>query len=255
MGEFNPAGKTFKQRLAAFLSYVEKNYGVHIRQDQGRTPQWAQKMHICHMFLYNTFAHNKPRPGNVDPVNKRTIAWEHLSDPKVEWSLVNYSELLRTSDGGIPEKVGPSWKPGKAPDLAQTTEHMTKVLLLAGCAHGGKAMIACGIKPCGEPCRCSTGTSKHLDGLAADLKMADLNLLSNKLKTNKAGSLDDLLYKFGLHRPMLHHKTSPEEWHVEAVSSDSINHSYPPAHHHKRHRQLEFRDQLIPSSLKSSYYT
>jgi hypothetical protein len=248
--DFDPAGKSFKQRLEAFLAFSQKEYGVPIGQDHGRTPQWAQRMHICHMFLYNAFAHNKPK---FTEKGKGTIAWDHISDPKVEWALISFKELLRTADGGVPEKTGPSWKPGKQPDLEKTKENMSDVLIAGGCAQGGKAMIACGITPCGEPCCCGTGRSNHLDGRAADLKLADLNLLTNKLKAKNAGSLDDVLYKFGLHRPMLHHK-HPEAWHVEATSSTSIHPSRPPAEHRKKHEQLKFRDQLLPSPLHPHFY-
>lgn len=50
---FVPAGKTFDQRLKAFLSDTTKNYGITISKDKGRTVAWQQKHHVAHMFLYN----------------------------------------------------------------------------------------------------------------------------------------------------------------------------------------------------------
>ena len=37
-----------------------------------------------------------------------------------------------------------------------------------------------------------------------------------KLKTAKAGDIDSYLNTFGLHRPLVNHPESPEEWHIEA---------------------------------------
>jgi hypothetical protein len=242
---FVPHGKSFKQRLAAFLQNAKVHYGVQIGQDHGRTPEWAQTMHVCHMFLYNAFAQSKPK--HLDKTDNRTISWDHISDPKVSWSLVKYKELLRTASGQPPEKLGAGWKKGMEPDLEKSVERMTQVLVAGGCARGGKAMIACGTKPCGEPCGCPTGKSKHLDGLASDLKMHDLNVLSHKLSLKKAGTLDQLLHVYGLHRPMLHHKTSPEPWHIEAIPPiQHVHHSKHPAHHHAHHAHLEAGDKLIP---------
>ncbi len=242
---FDPSGKPFKQRLDAFLHFAKIQYGVSIGQDHGRTPEWAQTMHLCHMFLYNAFASSRPK--HVDKINKKTIAWEHMSDPKVVWKLIPYSELLRTSEGHPPEKQGAGWKKGMEPDRAKSAAWMQKVLIAGGCARGGKAMIACGTKPCGEPCGCPTGTSKHLDGLAADLKMHDLERLVQKLAKKNAGTLDHLLAAYGLHRPMLHHKTSPEPWHIEAIPpGHPVKHSHPPSYHQLHHVRLESVDLLFP---------
>src|SRR4051795_1175296 len=105
---FDPKGKSFKQRLAAFLSDAKERYGVQIGQDHGRTPEWAQTMHVCHMFLYNAFATSKPK--HLDQTDHRTISWDHMSDPKVSWGLVKYTDLLRTKSGLPPEKLGAAWK-------------------------------------------------------------------------------------------------------------------------------------------------
>jgi hypothetical protein len=242
---FDPRGKSFKQRLDAFLNYAKLQYGVHIGQDHGRTPEWAQTMHVCHMFLYNAFANHKPR--HLDTTNKRTISWDYISDPKLSWNLVKYTELLRTANGQPPEKFGAGWKKDMEPDLKKSQERMKQLLMDGGCARGGTAMIACGIAPCGEPCGCPTGRSKHIDGLAADLKMHDLDLLTHKLSVNKAGTLDHLLSVYGLYRPMLHHKTSPEQWHVEAIPpTHHVHHSHPAGHHQAKRAQLEANDMLLP---------
>lgn len=244
---FDPSGKPFQQRLAAFLEYAVNTYNVVITQDDGRTPEWAQQMHVCHMFLYNAFKVSRPK--HVDKVNNRTISWEHLSDPKTEWTLIKASDCLRTADGKVPEKLGMAWKPGSEPDRKKTETRMSAILVEAGVANQGKAMVACGVKPCGEPCGCKTGASKHLSGLAADLNRAALGNLTAKLKADKAGTLDALMAKFGLHRPLLHHPTSPEDWHIEAIpaSADHIPHSAPVPRHRSRIQHLELKDQLLPS--------
>jgi len=90
-------------------------------------------------------------------------------------------------------------------------------LVSAGIGNAGKAMVSSGLKPCGEPCKCRAGRSKHLDGVAADLNSGHLANLTTKLTAKKAGTLDDCLKKFGLHRPLLNHPSSPEKWHIEAM--------------------------------------
>lgn len=102
---------------------------------------------------------------------------------------------------------------------AATEENAKALQKAAKIGNNGKAMVAAGLLPCGEPCRCGASRSKHLDGVAADLDSNDLDVLATKLAAKKAGSLDDYLKKFGLHRPLLNHPTSPEKWHIEAVGS------------------------------------
>ncbi len=113
-------------------------------------------------------------------------------------------------------KDGKKWKAGHEPDEAITIKHVKSMLVTAGIGNGGKAMVSSGLKPCGEPCKCGAGRSKHLDGVAADLNSMHLMTLANKLKNAKAGSLDDYLKKFGLHRPLFNHPSSPEKWHIES---------------------------------------
>lgn len=211
---FNPTGKTFDQRLKAFLGDASKTYGITVSKDSGRTVAWQQKHHIAHMFLYN--AYKSTKPAKVDP-GKRTVSWDHFSSAKTMWSTIVFSDFLRTKTNGVPMKQGMAWKKGFEPDKAATEKHVKSLQISAGIGNGGKAMVSSGLKPCGEPCKCGAGRSKHLDGVAADLNSAHLASLTTKLTAKKAGSLDDYLKTFGLHRPLLNHATSPEKWHVEAL--------------------------------------
>jgi len=211
---FDPKGKTFDQCLAAFLADAKAIHGVSITKDNGRTVTWQQKNHVAHMFLYNAYKSTKPAKTTAE---KRTIAWDHFSSAKTIWDTVSFGEFLRTKKNTIPVKQGLAWKTGFEPDQAATEKHVKAMLISAGIGNGGKAMVSSGLKPCGEPCKCGAGRSKHLDGVAADLHSGHLTTLSTKLTTAKAGSLDDYLKKFGLHRPLLNHPSSPEKWHVEAL--------------------------------------
>lgn len=210
---FNPIGKSFNQRLDACLSDALKKYNIKIRKDTGRTAEWQQKLHIAHMFLYNKYA--TTTPAKTEP-GKRTIAWSHLSDPKVAWNRVNFTEILRTKNGTAPMKTGSAWSKNGEPDKSKTEARAAQLLQSEGIGNNGQAMVSSGLLPCGEPCRCGAGRSKHLDGLAADLNSADLTLLDAKLKMAKS-CLDEYLKKFGLNRPLVNHPSSPEKWHVEAL--------------------------------------
>lgn len=211
---FNPTGKTFDQRLKAFLGDASKTYGITVSKDNGRTVTWQQKNHVAHMFLYNAYINTKP--AKVPP-GKRTISWDHFSSAKTMWSTIVFSDFLRTKTNGVPMKQGTAWKKGFEPDKAATEKHVKSLLVSAGIGNGGKAMVSSGLKPCAEPCKCGAGRSKHLEGVAADLNSVHLASLTTKLTAKKAGSLDDYLKKFDLHRPLLTHSTSPEEWHIEAL--------------------------------------
>jgi len=211
---FVPTGKTFDQRLKAFLSDATTNYGITISKDNGRTIAWQQKHHVAHMFLYNSYKSTKP--AKVES-GKRTISWTHFSNAKTMWSTIVFSDFLRTKTNGVPMKQGTAWKKGFEPDQTATEKHVKSLLVSAGIGNAGKAMVSSGLKPCGEPCKCGAGRSKHLDGVAADLNSGNLASLTTKLTAKKAGSLDDYLKKFGLHRPLLNHPSSPEKWHVEAL--------------------------------------
>jgi hypothetical protein len=212
---FDSKGKTFKQRLDAFLADVKSNYRMTIAQDNGRTKEWQQKHHVAHMFLYNAYKTTKPAKTDV---GKRTIAWSHFSDPKIIWDTVNFSDFLKTKQNAVPIKVGSVWKSGYEPDEEATKKHVTTMLKNAGIGNAGKAMVSSGLQPCGEPCKCAAGRSKHLDGVAADLNSAQLTALEAKLAQAKAANLDEYLKRFGLYRPMLNHPSSPEKWHIEALN-------------------------------------
>lgn len=214
MADFDPVGKTFKQRLDAFLNDAKTNYGITVGTDKGRSAVWQQKHHVAHMFLYNKYKSTKPAKTDS---GKRTISWSHFQDPAVKWATINWKEFLRTKKNGTPQKEGNKWKEGHEPDQKKTQAHVKQMLQSAGIGSGGTAMVSAGLKPCGEPCKCGAGRSKHLDGVAADLNSVNLSSLSKKLAEKKAGDLDSYLKKFGLHRPLLNHPSSPEKWHVEAT--------------------------------------
>jgi hypothetical protein len=213
--EFSPAGKTFPQRLDAFVADARARHGLTIRRDSGRTSDWQQRLHICHMFLYNKYLSTKP--GKTDK-GTRTISWEHLSNPITAWATVASTDVLRTKAGGIPVMKGQAWVKGSEPDRTATEKRAKELLAAAGIGNRGQAMVSAGLKPCGEPCQCGAGRSKHLNDLAADLNTTDMGTLSKKLTAAKAGSIDEYLKKFGLNRPLLNHPESPEPWHVEATS-------------------------------------
>ncbi len=211
---FDPKGKSFLERLDAFLADVKTKYTLTVRRDSGRTAEWEQRLHICHMFLYNKY--QSTTPANVDK-GGRTIAWSHLSDPAVQWATVLATDILRTGKDGLPTKTANAWTKGVEPDAEATKKRAKSLLSDAGVGDSGQAMVACGIKPCGEPCGCGAGRSKHLEDLAADLNSNDLDTLTGKLTAAKADDIDAYLKKFGLNRPLVNHPTSPEKWHVEAL--------------------------------------
>lgn len=212
---FEPKGKTFKQRLAAFLKAVKNDHNITITQDSGRTVEWQVKHHVAHMFLYNRYKSTKPAKAHS---SKRTISWDHFKDPKIAWKIIKKNDFLKTKKNMTPVKNGNAWKVGYEPDEAATIKHIKSIQTKAGIGDGGKAMVSAGLKPCGEPCRCGAGRSKHLSGIAADLNTTSLNKLTSDLKKSKLGTLDDYLKQFGLHRPFLNHAKSPEPWHIEALS-------------------------------------
>jgi hypothetical protein len=212
---FNPVGKTFSERLDAFAADARASYGLTVRRDSGRTAEWQQRLHICHMFLYNKYLTTKPAKTET---GKRTISWVQLSDPAITWATVASTDILRTRVGGTPVKQSNAWMKGSEPDRSATEKRAKELLATAGIGNSGQAMVSAGLRPCGEPCRCGAARSRHLDGLAADLNTADMTTLAHKLTVARAGTIDVYLQKFGLHRPLLNHSESPEPWHVEATS-------------------------------------
>jgi hypothetical protein len=211
---FDPTGKSFLDRLAAFIADAKTKYALDIGKDSGRTPEWEQRLHVCHMFLYNKY--QSTTPTNVDK-GGRTIAWSHLSDATVQWASVLFTDILRTDKDGMPTKTANAWSKGAEPDLDATKKRAKALLTEGKVGDSGQAMVACGIKPCGEPCGCDAGRSKHLEDLAADLNSGDLDTLTGKLTAAKAGDIDSYLKQFGLCRPLKDHPTSPEKWHVESI--------------------------------------
>ena len=211
---FDPKGKTFKQRLQAFLSDAKTVYKITIGQDSGRTVAWQTKHHVAHMFLYNGYKSTKPAKSHP---TKRTISWDHFKDRKIVWHTIKQDDFLRTKTNSVPVKEGKTWKVGFEPDETATVKHVKALQAKAGIGRKGQAMVSAGLSPCGEPCKCGAGRSKHLSGIAADLKTAGLNKLTAALSKAKAGLLDDYLKRFGLHRPLLKHAKSPEPWHIEAL--------------------------------------
>lgn len=212
--KFSPKGKPFKKRINAFIVDAKSTHNVTVRVDKGRTAKWQQKHHVGHMFLYNKYRSTTPR--KVEK-GKRTIAWSHVSDPGIIWKLIKWEDFLRTKNGEVPEKDGKKWKAGKEPDKNRTYKNVLSMQRKGGIGNNGKAMVSSGLRPCDEPCRCKAGRSKHIGGFANDANSRDLIKLSKALTKAKAGSLDDYLKKFGLHRPLLKHPKSPEKWHIEAT--------------------------------------
>jgi hypothetical protein len=211
---FDPKNKSFLDRITAFQADALKQYAATVRKDAGRTALWQQKHHVAHMFVYNKYS--AATPANVD-AGERTIAWSHLQDPDVIWSTVLWSDILRTKTNGTPVRAQKGWKSGFEPDKEKTKAYATQLLKTAGIGNNGEAMVSAGLAPCGEPCKCGAGRSKHLEDAAADLNSADLTSLTTKLSAAKAGDIDAYLERFGLHRPLVNHPESPEEWHVEAA--------------------------------------
>lgn len=215
MPAFHPNGKTFQQRLDAFLADAKTTHSVTVGITRlGTTKEWQQKYHVAHMFVHNRFNTTPAVPEN----GAKTIAWSHISNAELAWDTANWNDFLRTKTGAIPVKEGPAWKQGFEPDKTASLNHVKQMLVAGGIGKSGTAQVSSGLKPCGEPCRCSVGQTRHLSGQAADLKSQDLNALSAKLTTAKAGTLDQYMKTFGLHRPLLHSKTSPEPWHIEATN-------------------------------------
>lgn len=211
---FDPKGKTFLQRLAAFLAGAKTTYGVDVKKDSGRSAEWEQKHHIAHMFAYNKYKNSKP--AHVEP-GGNTIAWDYFTTPSVIWQPLVWSDFLRTKEGSVPTISGNAWEKGKEPDKDKTLENTKAILIAAQIGNSGQAMVACGYSPCGEPCKCTAGRSKHLTEEAADLNSVDIGTLNGKLAAAKAGNIDTYLATFGLNRPLKDHPESPEEWHVEAT--------------------------------------
>jgi hypothetical protein len=142
-----------------------------------------------------------------------------LESASTVWQHVSWQDFLRDANGQVPVKVGRSWSPGKQPDKTKSRQRAYEVLQAAGIAkakdrsEAHSAMVAPGYQGCAEPCKCGGSRSNHIAGAASDLGQPELDQLKQKLQQANAGSLDNYLKKFGLHRPM-----NSEPWHVEATS-------------------------------------
>jgi hypothetical protein len=219
-GPFNPAGKSFKERLDAFLADAKATFSVTIPAGtEFRKPEDAQKWHIAHMIYYNSFAGRKPAMHEM--LNgHHVIKWSHLESAATVWQNVSWQDFLRDRNGQTPVKQGNGWATGREPDKEKTRQRAYEILKSAGVATAKdrpnephSAMVAPGYQGCAEPCKCGGNRSNHIAGAASDLGQPQLELLKQKLQQAGAGSLDDYLKRFGLHRPM-----SSEPWHVEATA-------------------------------------
>jgi hypothetical protein len=221
---FDPKGKSFNARMDKFMEHAKATYGVAVGvNSRMRSAQVQQKWHVCHMFVYNHYSRALPR--HVEK-GSRTIAWSHISDPAVVWKKIKPEDLLRTARNAKPIKAGKVWKAGFEPDPEKSRTYMRKILEAHVGARRlknkkrdrkGTAMVSAGIKPCGEPCACRVGRSRHVSGAAADVSVAALSALDKTLRKRKAGTIDQYLRRFGLYRPLLKAKRSPEPWHLEAL--------------------------------------
>jgi len=217
---FNPLGKTFFERLDAFLAAASQAYQVVIgKQATMRDPADAQKWHIAHMFYYNSFASRKPAKSEFDG-GHYLIEWDHIGDARLKWDHnIDWRNFLRDKIGREPVKTadGLAWTAGHVPDKVVSRKQAYSILQDAGIATStadrpNGAMVAPGYEGCGEPCCCGGHPSRHTAGLACDLDKQALKLLETKLLQAKAGSLDSYLKAFGLKRPM-----DSEPWHVEST--------------------------------------
>jgi hypothetical protein len=200
----------FKQRIDQMISDGRHQYHIHLGINQSkRTAEQAQAFHICHMFLYNYFPHRTPK---ICSPGTRTIAWSHLSNPKITWALI---------DGLKPTFLGK--------DEAATRKGMAQYLH----RHKVSSMAAPGLAGCGEPCNCGGHASKHLTGEAYDLH--GLDTLGVKIQQaeprryrNSVDAVDGFLLKYQLCRPMAHlHGKARELWHVESLPRHVVQHPHP----------------------------
>ncbi len=216
---FNPAGKGFQERLAAFLADAKAVYGVTITAGtEFRRPEDAQRWHVAHMIYYNSFAGRKPEHHELWE-GDHVIKWSHLESAATVWEHVNWADFLRDAKGRVPVREGDGWAGGKGPDKDRTRQRALEILKAAGIAKAKNrpndahsAMVAPGYQGCASPCKCGGNRSNHIAGAASDLGQAQLDTLKQKLHEKGAGTLDQYLKRFGLHRPM-----ASEPWHVEAA--------------------------------------
>lgn len=211
----NPKKKSLGGCVDDLIKDAKSKYETTVVINQSkRSPEQAQRFHVCHMFLYNMFKHLKPK--HTDK-GKKTISWEHMSDPDREWVLIaDRGEFLKNAAGEAAKlDTGDgrrAWAQGFAPDRAASTKAMTQFLK----SHRVASMAAPGVNHCGPPCACGGKASKHLTGEACDL--GGLKELEAKIKKESKDqlTLDQYLESFSLYRPMAKYTDARrEEWHVE----------------------------------------
>jgi hypothetical protein len=227
--DFDPKGKTFLQRVEAFVKDAKDRFGVHIiipASQGGRTAEWAQRAHVAHMIKYNSYRY----PDGLKPKHYKAIGghnlldFEHLNDPKTSWDGVSWDDFLRNSKGQACRRTtdDKAWAAGFEPDEAQTRKRALAILQEMGVAtqddrpnEPHSAQVAPGYEGCKEPCACGGKRSKHIDGMAIDLspKIALKTTLPQKFSPAVPASFDKYLKCFGLHRPVM----PKESWHVEPI--------------------------------------
>ena len=131
-GGFLPAGKSFQERLDAFLADAKAVYGVTIPAGtEFRKPEDAQKWHVAHMIYFNSFASLKP--ANSELVNgRKLIAWSHLSNTTTVWQHVSWQDFLRDANGQVPMKQGTGWAPERRRIRRRLAKGRTTSLRLGG---------------------------------------------------------------------------------------------------------------------------
>src|SRR5262249_10651972 len=144
---------SIRDNVAKMIEGANTRYHRVIRVNQTqRSREQAQSFHVLHMFLYNYFPNLRPKSVAGDG---RTISWDHLRDPGVEWALIERlrSDFLRTRDGRPARIVDDGSRVRKwadEPDRTASTRAMADFLR----AHHVSSMAAPGVDGCGEPCRC-----------------------------------------------------------------------------------------------------
>jgi hypothetical protein len=225
-----PATLSVKQRVETMISSAKQRFGCSLTINQSnRSAEQAQQFHVCHMFLHNFFKNIRPK--NLAG-NGRTIDWQHLSDPTLNWALIANPEslFLFTKQNRPAQKEVINgvvrWVAGSEPDEKATTLAMEQFLK----RHHVTSMAAPGQDRCGEPCSCGGHASKHITGLACDV--GGMETLGQTLLSGQAGyqtadeAVDHFLAEFQLWRPLAHLPGKAREaWHLEALP---VHHARPP---------------------------
>jgi hypothetical protein len=228
-----------KQRVETMISSAKERFGCSLTINQSnRSAEQAQQFHVCHMFLHNFFKNIRPKHLAA---NGRTIAWEHLSDPTLNWALIPNPEgvFLLTGDNRPAQRKVidgvAQWVAGSEPDEQATVQAMGQFLK----RHHVTSMAAPGQDRCGEPCGCGGHASKHITGLACDV--GGMEMLGQTILSGQAGyksadeAVDHFLAEHQLWRPLAHLPGKAREaWHLEAL----------PVHHARVQKHKTRRAQL-----------